>query len=64
MKALEWIKTGQTITAERLAEAEAAGLPMDDIWKGRTLNRAAVERIATALAGIKAAKKEKKAGEK
>ena len=48
MKKLDWIVPGQTVTESRIADAEKAGLPvaaMDQLWKGRTLNRAAVEAI-------------------
>ena len=66
MKTPEWIKAGQTVTDERIEEAVKAGLPMDEIWKGRTLNRKTAEAIKKAFEAIepKKEKKEKKEGEK
>ena len=50
MKKLDWIKTGQTVTASRLKQAkdlpEAAKA---ELWIGRTLNRAAVKLIMEAV---------------
>ena len=63
---LDWLVAGQTVTESRLDEATKAGLPelaLAELWKGRTLNRAAVEKINQAKADTKEPEPKKKAGE-
>jgi len=66
MKKLDWIRAGQTVTESRIAEAEKAGLPVEamaELWKGRTLNRAAVEKINSVKVEVKQPEPKKKDGE-
>ena len=61
---LDWIVAGQTVTDSRIAEAAKAGLPeaaLAELWKGRTLNKAAVEKINQAKASKSPEPKSEKA---
>ena len=63
---LDWIVPGQTVTESRLAEAEKAGLPagaLAELWKGRTLNRAAVDKIKSVKVEETKPEPQKKDGE-
>ena len=63
---LDWLAVGQTVTESRIAEAVKAGLPesaLAELWTGRTLNKAAVEKINQAKAEKKEPEPKKKDGE-
>lgn len=50
MKTPEWIKAGQTVTADRLKEAkDFPQAARAELWKGRTLNKAAAKLIMEAV---------------
>jgi hypothetical protein len=57
-KKLDWIKAGQTVTADKMEEAkDLPATAKDELWIGRTLNRAAVEVITAAIKKKSARKK-------
>jgi hypothetical protein len=60
MKKLDWLKKGITVTASRMAEAQAAKLPayvMALLWVKHTINRADMDIINAGAKRGKATKK-------
>ncbi len=60
------LAVGQTVTQTVLDAAEKAKLPeaaMAELWKGRTINRRALEAIKAAIAAGKSTAKKDKDGE-